>query len=304
MISGWKVRRAEPSLHQMPVRADVFQAFQIGQNVGPYRIEGLLGSGGMGLVYLAHDRGLKRTVAIKVVDPARHDATALRALVREARLAAALSHPGICGVHEVRHLGQEPLIVMEHVKGAPLSSVIQGTRPLPFETAVHYALQIVDAVGHAHHHEIVHGDLKSSNIMIEPSGRVKILDFGLAVQRTVPTLTSNPLEGDTTLPAVSSSCAGTVPYMAPELLRGRPADIYSDIWALGIVFFEMLTGSRPFRGHTVYELAAAILANEQMPLSPSLLPAVRRVIGRCLRPYPADRHRSVHDLALALEDLQ
>lgn len=285
------------------MQVDVTGVIRIGQCLGPYRIDGLLGAGGMGLVYLAHDFTLRRTVAIKVVDPSKHDAVALRLLMREARLAAALSHPSICSVHEVGHVGEEPFIVMEHVKGAPLSSVLDTTVPLPFETALHYQMQITDAVAHAHDHEIVHGDLKTSNIMIEPDGRAKILDFGLAIQRPAGAhLDASRIQ--TTAPAPPSSCAGTVPYMAPELLRGREPDVHSDIWALGVVFFEMLAGYRPFRGSTTYELAASILANQPMPLYPRIPSAVRQVINRCLLTCPTDRYRSARDLAVALDDLQ
>jgi serine/threonine-protein kinase len=283
--------------------ADAAQAIAIGQSFGRYRVEGLLGSGGMGKVYLAQDCALGRTVAIKVVDHSRHDPDALRLLVREARLAASLSHPSICSVHEVGQVGDEPFIVMEHVKGEPLSTAIHRRRALPFETALNYEMQIVDAVAHAHDHAVVHGDIKSSNIMVGPGGRIKILDFGLAVQRAAREV-SEISRLETTTPPPPSSCTGTVPYMAPELLRGRPADIHTDIWALGVVFYEMLVGYRPFRGATAYELAAAILANEPISL-PSWVPtAVRQVVERCLVTCPAGRYPSARDLASDLDDLR
>lgn len=281
---------------------ETMPAIVVGQRFGPYRIEGLLGAGGMGKVYLAQDCALGRTVAIKVVDHSRHDPDALHLLVREARLAASLNHPSICSVHEVGRLGDEPFIVMEHIKGEALSTLIHRRPALPFDTALQYEIQIAAAVAHAHDHEIVHGDIKSSNIMVEPGGQVKILDFGLAVQRSVPAA-SDASAIDTTTPPPPSSCTGTVPYMAPELLRGRPADVHSDIWALGVVFFEMLAGYRPFRGATAYELAAAILANEPVSL-PSWVPlAVRVVVDRCLVTCPVERYPSVRDLTSELADL-
>ena len=283
--------------------ADAAQEIAIGQCFGSYRIEEFLGAGGMGKVYLAYDRALRRRVAIKVVDHGRHRPDALRLLVREARLAASLSHPSICRVHEVGRLGDEPFIVMEHVKGELLSTVIHRRRALPLEMALNYELQIVDGVAHAHAREIVHGDIKSSNIMMGADGRVKILDFGLAVQRSaLATTDASWLE--TTTPPPPTSCTGTVPYMAPELLRGRPANVYSDIWALGVVFFEMLAGYRPYRGATAYELAAAVLANQPAPLPASVPVAVRHLVERCLVTCPTERYPSVRALASDLDDLQ
>jgi serine/threonine protein kinase len=271
----------------------------MGQSVGPYRIEGVLGTGGMGRVYLAHDTTLKRAVAIKVVDPMRQNADAL---LREAQLAAALDHPSICTVHEVGHIGAEPFIVMEHIKGTRLSEVINGLGVVPLETALHYAIQMVDAVAHAHERGIIHGDLKSSNIMIGADGRVKVLDFGLAVRNDVLSLPLSD-DADSTCPPPSSECAGTVPYMAPERLRGHAPDVRSDIWALGVVLHEMLVGACPFRGGTAYELAADILANQRAQLTPRLPAPVSRVIERCLSPHRQDRYPTARALGGALDDL-
>src|SRR5262249_49974027 len=152
------------------------------ESLGPYRIDALLGAGGMGVVYRATDRELRRTVAIKMVDRSRHTPTAMQQLLQEARVAASLNHPAICGVHEVRHVDGEPFIVLEHVDGTLLSDIIARTAGLPVETVIHYVMQMVDGVAHAHAHGIVHGDLKASNVMVGRDGRVKILDFGLAVE--------------------------------------------------------------------------------------------------------------------------
>ena len=280
------------------MRRNAAHLFQIGHALGPYRIEGLLGCGGMGRVYLARDTRLDRTVAIKVVDPSRQPAAAL---VREARLAASLDHPAICSVHEIGHLGAEPFIVMEHVRGTALATLIRNRRSMPQDAAISYALQIADAVVHAHEHGVVHGDIKTSNVMVGPDGRVKVLDFGLAVRRTI----DDPLSGsaETTCPSPSSGCAGTVPYMAPELLRGRPPHEASDIWALGVVLYEMVAGCRPFRGATTYELAANILGNNRGPVPARVPMPVREVIERCLSGPPADRYRSARELMTALHPL-
>jgi serine/threonine protein kinase len=273
---------------------------RVGQTLGRYRIEGLLGRGGMGQVYLARDTSLRHTVAIKVVDPDRQNRSGL---IREARLAAALDHPSICAVHEIGQLGGEPYIVMEHVKGTPLATVIRGRRAVPIETALWYERQIADAVAHAHDRGIVHGDLKSSNVMIAANGRVKVLDFGLAVRRVSPDEASLA-ETDTPCQSPSSACAGTVPYMAPELLRGHAPDELSDIWALGVMLHEMLVGCRPFRGATAYELAAHILADERVPVSGRVPDAVSHIIDCCLSAIPPDRYLSARALSAAIRDIE
>ena len=268
----------------------------IGESVGPYRIEGLLGTGGMGHVYLAVDTRLLRTVAIKfpVGASQTHDA-----LWQEARLAAALNHPAICTVHEVGELNQAPYLVMEHIRGVSLSALLEIHGALAAATAVAFALQIAEAIAHAHDRDIVHGDIKSSNVMVESEGRLKVLDFGVGVRRGHGT---GP--GDaTTSPTQSNSGAGTVPYMAPELLRGHLPDVQSDVWALGVLLFEMLTGTRPFRGSTPYETAAHILGNERLTSHRGLAPDVSAVIDRCLSARPGDRYCSARDFAVALQDL-
>jgi serine/threonine protein kinase len=275
-------------------------AIAVGQTVGPYRIDRVLGAGGMGIVYLAEDRELRRKVAIKVVDCGRHSEEATRLLLEEARLTAALNHPSICAVHEIGRIGDERFIVMEHVDGVLLSSVVARECGLTVEMALHYAMQIADAVAHAHRHGITHGDLKTSNVIVARDGTVKIFDFGLAVQRG-PVDRADQV--DTTRSVEPGSGSGTVPYMAPELLRGGRADARSDVWALGVMFSELLTGARPFRGGTVYELAAAILADPPQELPQRLPSALRGVLRRCLAKDPADRFATARELAAALDDL-
>jgi eukaryotic-like serine/threonine-protein kinase len=275
-------------------------SIEVGASVGPYRIDGVLGAGGMGVVYRAIDCELRRSVAIKMVDRRRHSVDALQLLVQEARAAASLNHPAICGIHEIGHVDGEPFIVMEHVAGTPLSDVIAASAGLSVETAIHYAMQMVDAVAHAHDHGIVHGDLKTSNVMVGSDGRVKLLDFGLAVEYRRE---SESGDTDSTRPANGIAGSGTVPYMAPELLRGGRADERSDIWALGVVVFEMLAGYRPFGGATTYEAAASILDDPPRPL-PARTPAgLKAVVGRCLAKSPPDRFMSARELASALDDL-
>jgi serine/threonine protein kinase len=282
----------------MPIHPD--EAIGIGQDLGRYRIDALLGVGGMGVVYRATDRDLHRTVAIKVVDRRQADPDSSRWLLQEARLAATLSHPSICGVHEVAYHGEQPYIVLEHVEGRSLAALIPQRTGFPVETALHYAIQIADAVAHAHQHGIVHRDLKSSNLIVARDGRVKLLDFGLAVRHA----DADASELATTCSRDTLSGAGTVPYMAPELLRGRRADRRSDVWALGVLMFEMVMGHRPFRGATRYELAAAILGDSD-PAVPRQMPAAfRGVVSRSLMKNPADRYQCARELASALDDLR
>jgi serine/threonine protein kinase len=275
--------------------------FAVGERLGGYRIQALLGAGGMGTVYLAQDDELGRRVAIKVVDPKRSGLESSRSLLDEARTAAALNHPSICSVHGLGHVGDEPFIVMEHVAGRPLSSVIPDGTGLPLETAVYYAMQIADALAHAHAHGVVHGDIKSANVMVAPDGRAKILDFGLAVR---PVKVAVAGDAPTTHRRQhEASCAGTVAYMAPELLGGQVPSVWSDLWAFGVLFYEMLSGLRPFRGATAYELAAAVLTDSPIPL-PSIVPArPRALVARCLARRPSDRFGSAAELRGALDDL-
>jgi serine/threonine-protein kinase len=271
---------------------------KVGDIVAGYRIDGVLGAGGMGQVYLAHDIELQRTVAIKLVDPRRQRP---QELVREARLAASLDHPSICTIHGVDYLGEEPLLVMEHVKGIPLSKVIRGRRSISATTALDFARQIISAVSHAHDHGVIHGDLKSSNVMVGPDGHVTILDFGLAVRRDAEVCIG---ETASTRLSPSSGAAGTVPYMAPEIIRGQLPSVQSDIWALGVLLFEMLAGRRPFAGGTPYELASNILVNQRSRTESLIQGPIREVIDRCLSVDPAGRYQSARELAQALRPLR
>jgi serine/threonine protein kinase len=271
----------------------------IGERLGPYRIEALLGAGGAGVVYLAEDSQLLRRVAIKVLGPSSAEEGGRHSLLQEARVVAALSHPSICGIHEVGLFRGQSFIVMEHVAGVSLATAIPADRGLPIEVALNYGIQIVDAVAHAHRKGIAHGDLKSTNVMLGPDGRVKVLDFGLAVRY--------PLENDATRDETTRlrgrlPC-GTVPYMAPELLRGRPADARSDIWALGVILFEMMCGRRPFGGATPFETANAVLTGHRSHLPTRVPVTVRQMVAKCLSVRPEDRYSSACDLAAALDDI-
>ena len=266
----------------------------IGQTLGHYRIDAKLGEGAMGVVYRAHDEQLDRDVAIKVLPAGSfRDATARARLLREARTASKLNHPHICTIHEVGEADGQAYIAMELVEGQSLSARLAGGA-LPVEQVLRYGLQLADALAHAHERGIIHRDLKSANVIITPEGRAKVLDFGLAKRLSgeqlaeATTQTMDSLTGP-------GAVVGTLAYMAPEQLRGQPADARSDVWALGVVLYEMAAGQRPFQGQTGFELSSAILSQPPAPLRPGpsgALPAeLGAVIARCLEKEPAQRYQ-------------
>jgi len=270
-----------------------------GRHLGSYRIVSLLGVGGMGEVYRAFDERLQRDVAIKVLPASdAHDPAAAGRLIREARAAAALNHPNICTIHEVGQDDGRTFIAMELVEGAPLQSAVPpGTGLLP-EQVFSYGTQVADALAHAHERGVLHRDLKTANIVITPAGRAKVLDFGLAkrvvVGADVPTATTHAV-------TITGTHAGTPAYMAPEQLRGGESDVRSDVWALGVVLYELAAGARPFAGQTLYELSSAILSEQPTPLPAHVPPTLQGIIERCLHKDPAARFQSADDVRVALD---
>jgi serine/threonine protein kinase len=273
--------------------------FPSGASLGPYRILAPLGAGGMGEVYRAHDTTLGRDVAIKILPAATTDDPDRRTrLQREARAAASLNHPNICTIHEVGEADSRVYIAMEVVDGEPLSKRLE--RPLPLDELVRYALQMADALAHAHERGIVHRDLKSANVLITPEGRVKILDFGLAKAVGADAVADLTTRTEFSL-TQSGAIVGTLPYMAPEQLRGARADLRSDVWAFGVVLHEMAAGARPFTGTTEYELSSAILGQSLPPLPARVPAALQAIIRRCLEKEPARRYQRASELRAALE---
>ncbi len=258
-----------------------------GSRLGPYEIECLVGTGGMGEVYRARDTRLGRVVAIKVcLEPlqARFE--------REARAISALNHPNICTLYDI---GPDYL-VMELVEGQSLADRLKNG-PLPIEKVLQYGAQIADALTTAHAQGIIHRDLKPGNVMETPKG-VKLLDFGLAKYATANLLG----DAETTL-TVRGAILGTPAYMAPEQLEGLDCDGRTDIFALGLVLFEMATGSRAFGGSSQAQLISQILRGE--PVFEKLVPAAfRRIVERCLAKDSAKRWQTASELKLALEDLE
>jgi eukaryotic-like serine/threonine-protein kinase len=261
---------------------------QTGQSIGHYRIEELLGAGGMGVVYRAYDTRLERRVAVKLVSGGMLDGPARASLIHEARHASALNHANICTVHEIGDFEGEPYIVMEWIDGEPLESVL--ARGLTTADALRYAGQIADALAHAHERGIIHRDLKSANVVIARDGRAKVLDFGIA-RRMEPEAIARATRRETAEPF-----AGTLAYMAPELLRGQRADERSDIWALGVVLHEMLARELPFAGRHAYELTSAIVSDPPRPLPATVPREVAAIVARCLAKDPRQRYRRASEV--------
>ena len=301
------------------IGTDSIPAFD-GERIGPYLLQGRIGFGGMGQVYKARDTRLDRTVALKLLPSQRgHDPEMPDRFDREARAIAALSHPHICALYDVGEAtmpittdeGSAPrsipvrYLVMEHLEGETLAARL-GRGALPIAQALHYGVQIVSALEQAHRGGIVHRDLKPANVMLVKSG-AKLLDFGLARFATAQSrgsashaLVTPSRSTELTTPGM---IVGTVQYMAPEQLEGREADTRTDIFAVGTMLYEMLTGTKAFRGSNQLSVGAAILEQEPTSLRtllPSVPPALERLVQRCLAKDPDERWQSTSDLASEL----
>ncbi len=272
--------------------------FVVGTSLGQYRVTRLLGAGGMGEVYLAQDSELERTVALKVLHGAAATEGARQRLLGEARAASVLNHPNICTIYGIGEAEGQAFIVMEHVQGRPLTELLRSG-PLPLESILHYGIQVADALAHAHKHGVIHRDLKSANLMINDEGRVKVLDFGLA-QRASQLELSRTMGSMQTLES-GSKFAGTIWYMAPEVLQGEGADEQTDVWALGVLLYEMATGELPFQGGTAFEVSSQILREPPRPLPPGLPPALRAIVLHCLAKDRSQRYQAASEVRAALE---
>jgi eukaryotic-like serine/threonine-protein kinase len=278
-----------------------------GSKLGPYEIVALLGAGGMGEVYRARDPRLGRQVAIKILPAGSAvDAERLRRFEQEARATAALNHPNILAVFDIGSQEDSPYIVSELLEGETLRARLTGG-PLPVRKAVDYALQIVRGLAAAHDHGIFHRDLKPENIFITRDGHVKILDFGLA-KLTMPEPNASGMSAQATLDSVTGRgvLLGTLGYMSPEQCRGGAIDARSDLFSFGAVLYEMLSGTRAFRGDTTADTISSVLKEEPPDLAATgrdVPPMLERIVHHCLEKDAAARFQSARDIAFALESL-
>jgi eukaryotic-like serine/threonine-protein kinase len=271
-----------------------------GQRLGNYEILDKLGQGGMGEVWRARDERLNRTVALKILSPELANDPQRRArFEQEARALAALNHPNIVAVYDIGHDNGRFYIVSEFVDGEPLRAVIDRGA-LPVRKLIDYAVQIADALAASHDLGIVHRDLKPENIMLTRAGRVKVLDFGLAKQNAAPS--GDKLATSALTLSQPGTVMGTAGYMSPEQVRGEPVDARSDIFSLGCVLYEMITGRRAFEGPSAVETMHAVLREEPPEFAPdtALPSALAPIVRRCLEKLPAQRFQSAADLAFAL----
>jgi Tol biopolymer transport system component len=278
-----------------------------GALLGPYQVVGLIGAGGMGEVYKARDERLKRDVAIKVLPSAfAENSDRLRRFEQEARAAGGLNHPNILAIFDIGSREGAPYVVSELLEGETLRSRL-ASGALPTRKAIDYAVQVARGLAAAHEKGIVHRDLKPENLFVTKDGRVKILDFGVAkiVRPDVSSLRASafPTTPGGTEPGV---IMGTVGYMSPEQVRGQATDARSDLFVLGAILYEMLSGKRAFRGDSAVETMLATLNTEPPDLSatnPNVAPGLERIIRHCLEKDREQRFHSAHDLAFDLEAL-
>jgi Tol biopolymer transport system component len=274
-----------------------------GSRLGPYEIAAPIGAGGMGEVYSARDPRLGRDVAVKVLPASfSSDPDRLKRFEQEARAAGVLNHPNVTIVYDIGTHDGAPYVVQELLEGETLRAELAGGR-LPQRAAIDYAIQIARGLAAAHEKGIVHRDLKPENLFVTRDGRIKILDFGLAKLTQ-----TEGHAGVTNLPTATEPgvVMGTLGYMSPEQVKGRPADARSDIFAFGAILYEMLSGKRAFHADSAGETMAAILKEDPPDLSAtnqSLGPGIERVVRHCLEKNPERRFHSAHDLAFDLESL-
>lgn len=286
-------------------------AFRVGQTILHYAITGALGQGGMGVVWKATDHTLGREVALKVLPSAvARDPLRLARLNREAKLLAALNHPNVAHIYSLHESEGTRFLAMEYVEGEDLAACL-ARQPLPLPDVLSIARQIADGLEEAHDKGIVHRDLKPANVKIRPSGKIKVIDFGLA--KAVGSDDSVEQEQGTTSFVASTTVMtthaghvlGTAAYMAPEQARGLVVDRRADIWSFGVILFEMLARARPFIGVTITDVLSAVVAREPdwSQLPPATPPTLARLIQRCLTKDPRQRLRDIGEARIVLDAL-
>ncbi|MGO9302560.1 MAG: protein kinase domain-containing protein [Candidatus Korobacteraceae bacterium] len=286
-------------------------ALTAGTKLGPYEILSPLGAGGMGEVYRARDTRLDRSVAVKILPShLSEDSEAKQRFDREARTISSLNHPNICTLHDVGHQDGVDYLVMEYLEGQTLADRL-GKGPLPVEQVLRYGIEICDGLEKAHRCGVVHRDLKPGNIMLTKTG-AKLMDFGLAKASVANAAAASGLTANLSSPPGShpltaqGTVVGTFQYMSPEQIEGKEADARSDIFALGAVLYEMVTGKRAFEGKTAATVMAAVLEREPAPISsmqPTTPPALERLVRTCLSKDPDERWQTAHDVKLQLKQI-
>jgi eukaryotic-like serine/threonine-protein kinase len=282
----------------------------IGRMLGHYKVLEKLGEGGMGVVYKARDTHLDRFVAIKVLPKDRvADPQRKQRFILEAKAASALQHPNIIAIHDIDQADGIDYIAMEYVDGRSLDRII-GRKGMRMADTLKYGMQIADALARTHAAKIIHRDLKPSNVMVDEHGLVKVLDFGLAKLADSPETptcsAAATISLNDRLRTEAGAVMGTIAYMSPEQAEGRAMDSRGDIFSLGVMLYEMVTGQRPFRGDSNLEILSATLRSDPLPpqqLVAELPQELERIILRCLRKDPARRFQHMEDLKVALEEL-
>jgi serine/threonine protein kinase len=276
----------------------------VGERVGPFQVVGPIGKGGMGEVYRARDTRLNREVALKMLpDASATDEDSLRRFERETRAVAALNHPNILAIHDTGMHQELPYAVTELLQGESLAERLRSGALAP-QRATEVACQIAEGLAAAHAMGVIHRDIKPENIFLTHDGRSKILDFGIARIENPALRTGRPSHSSTT--SSSIFVMGTAGYISPEQVRSKRADARSDIFALGAVYFEMLTGRRAFLRDTPVETLGAVLRDDprKHPEGQKIPESLRGYLFRCLEKDPADRYQSARDLVMDLRAWQ
>jgi serine/threonine protein kinase len=259
----------------------------ISSTIGEYRLVGKLGEGGMGEVYQGVHSKIGRVVAIKLLSQASAGPQFVERFLNEARIQAGLQHNNIATLYDFLEYNGKPCIIMEYIEGQTLTECITSWGCLPLADAIRYFQSIVEAIDYVHGRGIVHRDIKSNNVKITPTGQVKLLDFGIAKSGASPSLT------------VTGAFIGTLQYLSPEQLQGGFADARSDIWALGVLLYEMTTSHLPFEATTLGDLYQKISKANYTPattMNQSVPREVQSIIAHCLKKNPSDRYQSARDL--------
>jgi serine/threonine protein kinase len=262
-------------------------SIHINSSIGEYRIVDFLGAGGMGEVYRAVHSKIDRVVAIKVLTQTGQDSDFFNRFLNEARIQGRLHHQNIATLYDFVENQGRPCIIMEYVDGETLAEKIEHCGALPVAEALGFFQPVVEAIGYIHRHNVIHRDVKSNNVKIDSSGQVKLLDFGIARAQSTPKITA------------TGSVIGTMQYLSPEQLNGAPANPRTDIWALGVLFYEMIVGRVPFEGTNALHLCEKIGKVAYVPptqLNPSVPHGAESLIAHCLKKNPAERYQSAEEM--------